>query len=189
MFQSCDHTCTATFSMVQRITGSTVVLQCYMRQAIPMVNSQRKPFDPQKLLSAEYTTYKQTLLMLQGTCSSHELGNQSLQRPCHQQVMPCAIISCVCIIIKQWCGEMPTVPYLSFLRPRTWGGGALNRATTHSHINHIIERDPRKLLWNDFMRKPFAWRLAANVGNPNYTAQQCLHVNNSDKQLFCMNRD
>ena len=63
------------------------------------------------------------LVMLQGTYSSQELGNQ---RPCHQPVMSCAFISCVCIV-KQWCREMPIVPYLSFLRPRTWDASTLNQ--------------------------------------------------------------
>ena len=86
-------------------------------------NSHRKPFNLQRRLSAKYTMYKQTLLTLRGTYSSQQLGNQ---RPCHQQVMSCAFMSCVCII-KQWFGEMPTVPYLSFLQPWTWDGSVLNQ--------------------------------------------------------------
>lgn len=143
------------------------ILHRKSHQKVIMESLQRLPSITQKLGA---------LLMQQGIHCSPRLVNQ---KQCRWQVMLSASIWCK-YTIKQWFGEMLTVPHLSFLHLWTWDGNMVIQDYSTFWVWS------QKVAWKWFCvhARSNAQDIIANAGNQSYDAHQCVHV--SDRMMIIL---
>ena len=112
-----------------------------------------------------------TLSIQHGTCCSPRQGNQK-QWP--QQVMR-SVFTWRESIINRWCGEMPTAPHLSSLRPQKLDGD-LWIQNCSPYWWHWVRYQTVASRWSHVHVVNSARLVAANARSQDCNAHQCVHA-------------